>query len=52
MPLLRNGGISRHRLLGSALAWCMLGTVALPAPAQAPAWPDALIGHTEFRKSR
>jgi Tol biopolymer transport system component len=48
-PSLPTGTFSRRKLLRSALAWSLFGTVPLPARAQAPAWPDALIGYTEFQ---
>ena len=40
----------RRKLLGFALAWGFLAAVPVsPAQDQTPAWPDALIGYTEYR---
>jgi Tol biopolymer transport system component len=46
------GSFSRRQLLYSALAWGLLGAVPPRGQAQAPAWPDALIGYTEFQTNR
>jgi Tol biopolymer transport system component len=45
---LRAGSCRRRALLWATLAWGLIGAAA-PGRAQAPAWPEALIGYTEYQ---